>query len=303
MERQKENSIELEINRIISIEQQIKRSFDEALKGAAAAALKTGDAVLFNMGAIDEKRDEMVVLTSTLVGKEKELLEIVIEMTEVLSRFLTDSYAREGWGQPDIIPTHFNLLGTHWEYLCNGYQGYTAPAERLANLSSYNPSASRPMIQNSADLVKEACGLEITAVTKNNWKAEGETHPDGIVGHVYDILLAHETKCLQEGTRDTREERSIPVEFKKQFRNRANRLRRRANRLWTEANILWKQAKDDDPTQVTLILHCFEEAVGLFSINDKIDSAPELVEDVRKFIENLSEPFPQPPSDRDDPGS
>ncbi|MBU7023387.1 MAG: hypothetical protein HXS40_04400 [Theionarchaea archaeon] len=289
MERQGENSIELEKARIASIEQQIKRSTEKALEETTGAALKTGDALLFNVSGTDEMRDEMVVLTSVLMEKERELLEALSEMTETLSRFLIDSYGREGWGQPNIIPTHFNLLAKHWEYLCNGYQGYTTPAERLAGLSSYNPSASRPMIQNSVDLVQEVCGLEITAVTKNDWLLESETHPDGIVGHVYDVLQAHDVKCLQERAGNAKEEKRISEDFKKQFRKRSNNLRERANELWTNANTLWNQAKSGDPAQVVLILDFLQEAVGLLSKREENDSALELVRDVRKFIEKLPE--------------
>jgi hypothetical protein len=289
MERQRENSIELEKNRIASIEQQIKRNTDKALQETTGAALKTGDALLFNVSGADEMRDEMVVLTSVLVEKERELLEALSEMTETLSRFLIDSYGLEGWEQPDIIPTHFNMLAKHWEYLCNGYQSYTAPAEKLAGLSSYNPSASIPMIQTSVDLVQEVCGLEITAITKNKWNLEGEIHPDGIVGHVYDVLQNHYVKCLQENAGNTEVEKQIPEDFKKQFRKRSNDLRKRANELWTNANTLWNEAKTEDPHQALLILGYLQEAVGLLSKKDENDSALELVKDVRKFIEGLPE--------------
>lgn len=289
MERQGESSIEFEKKRIISMEQQIRRTADKTLADAVTAGLKTGDALLFNVSGTDEMRDEMVILISVQLEKEKELVEAIVEMTASLSRFLIDSYRCEGWQQPDIIPTHFNMLGTHWEYLCNGYQSCTAPAERLASLSGYNSSTSRPMIQNSADLVKEACGLEITAITKNEWTLEGETHPDGMIGHVYDVLLAHRTKCLQESAGTMKSEKSISEEFKRQFRDRANALRKRANGLWTHANTLWKQAEDNTPAQAELTLGYLEEAAELLGKNDRSDSAQQLVTDAREFIEKLPE--------------
>ena len=274
----------------MGIEEQIKRNAEKVLMDLKDTLLKTGNALLFNVSGIDVDRDEMVVHTSTLVKREKRLVETVVKMVEALVRFLKEPYESGVFQQPDIIPTHLSSLGTHWEYFSIGAPRYTATADRFAALSGYNPSVSVPMIRNCCDLVKSVCELVTVLITKDKWKLKDESrHPDGIIGHVYDVLLYYDKKVMQENRGQSGEQSKIAREFKKQFQKGANNLRARASDLWARAEELWKNPKHDGEFQTKLALKYLERALVLIGENNKEDSAFQLVKDVTAFLKDLQE--------------
>ncbi|MBU7019266.1 MAG: hypothetical protein HXS44_17300, partial [Theionarchaea archaeon] len=57
------------------------------------------------------------------------------------------------------------------------------------------------MIKNCCKLVIGSCMLEKNAVTKNTWeRLPKNSHPDGMIGHAYDVLLAYDTKLPPAST-------------------------------------------------------------------------------------------------------
>jgi hypothetical protein len=286
MNGQNKDDINIEKERIDGIEEQIKENAQKILKNLDDALLNTGNALFFNLTGYDKDKDKMVIHNSALAREEKRIVEATVHMVEVLVEFLREPYVVSAFQQPDVIPTRLTSLGTHWEYFSVGFARYTSTAERLAVLSSYNASASIPMIQNCCDLVKGVCEVETNIITKNEWQLSGSKHPDGIVGHVYDILLGYQVKCLQEGIVKPGEG-SIAEEFKIEFRERTNKLQKRANDLWIDSNDLWGKAKNDDPSQVAEVINNIEKALDLLSKDTVEDSSLKVMNDVKRFLEEL----------------
>ena len=269
-------SIELEKERIIDMLEQIRRNARNILADIDTALVKTGDALLFNMTGSDENKDIMIIHNSTLMKKEKELVENIVEMTDILAAFLVGFYESGRFTQPNIIPTHFNQLSTHWEFLSTGFQKYTAAAEQLAFLTRYNTSDSRVTVKTCCNVVKSACELEWETITKNKWASLPEDkHPDGIIGHVYDVLLAFDDKCMQEKVRDFASD--IAERFRLTFQSRCDSLLKRAHDLWREA---------DTCSQGECALTCLCNALDLLSKENDGDSALKLVKDVKVFLES-----------------
>ena len=289
MNGQPKSDIKLEKERIDSIEEQIKENAQKILKYLFDALLKTNNALLFNLTKSDEGRDRIVIHNSALMRQEKIVVEAAVCMVEALVTFVRIPYERKVFQQPDVIPTGLNSLGTHWEYFSVGFPRYTSAAERLAVLSSYNASASIPMIQNCCDLVKGACEVETNIITKNQWELLGSNHPDGIVGHVYDVLLRYHGKRLQEGIVKPGE-RNIAEEFKAAFRERTNKLQEKANNLWIQANNLWGEAKNDETSQVAEVISNIEETLAFLGQDAVEDSSLKVIEDVIRFLEKKSCP-------------
>ena len=289
MNGQPKSDIKLEKERIDSIEEQIKENAQKILKYLFDALLKTNNALLFNLTKSDEDRDRIVIHNSALMRQEKIVVEAAVCMVETLVKFVRIPYERQVFQQPDVIPTGLNSLGTHWEYFSVGFPRYTSAAERLAVLSSYNASASIPMIQNCCDLVKGACEVETNIITKNQWELLGSNHPDGIVGHVYDVLLRYHGKRLQEGIVKPGE-RNIAEEFKAAFRERTNKLQEKANNLWIQANNLWGEAKNDETSQVAEVISNIEETLAFLGQDAVEDSSLKVIEDVIRFLEKKSCP-------------
>lgn len=286
MNRQPKSDIKLEKERIDGIEEQIKENAQKILKYLDDALLKTGNALLFNLTKSDEDKDKIVIHNSALMRQEKIIVEAAVCMVETLVKSIRIPYEEQVFQQPDVIPTGLNSLGTHWEYFSVGFPRYTSAADRLAVLSSYNASASIPLIQNCCDLVKGACEVETNIITKNQWKLLGRNHPDGIVGHVYDVLLRYHGKQLQEGIVESGE-KDIAEEFKRVFRERTNELQEKANNLWIQANNLWGEAKDNDPSQVAEVINNIEEALAFLGQDAGGDSSLKVIEDVIIFLEEL----------------
>ncbi|MBU7047161.1 MAG: hypothetical protein HXS54_12080, partial [Theionarchaea archaeon] len=178
-------SIELEKERITDIQEQIKRNARDILADIDTALVKTGDALLFNVTGSDENKDIIIIHNSTLMKKKKEFVENIVEMTDILAKFLIKPYESDMFLQPNIIPTHFNQLSRHWEFLSTGFQMYTAAPEQLAFLTRYNTSESRVTVETCCNVVKGVCELEWETITKNKWASLPEDkHPDGMIGHV-----------------------------------------------------------------------------------------------------------------------
>ena len=219
----------------------------------------------------------MIIHNSVLLQVERELVTAVVEMTRVLVTFLIKPY-ESGFSQPDIIPTHFNQLGRHWEYITTGFQKYTATAEQLALLSGYNSSDSNPMIGTCCNLVKGVCELEQDTITKTQWALyTKEKHPDGIIGHVYDVLFYYGEKCVQEKVQES--DQNIAIEFRERFQSRCNSLQRRSHDLSEKAGRC---------SRAELAVILLKEALDLISMNPSSDSAITLVKDVTAFLENLT---------------
>ncbi|MBU7017341.1 MAG: hypothetical protein HXS44_07510 [Theionarchaea archaeon] len=269
-------SIELEKERIIDILDQIRRNARNMLADIDTALLKTGDALLFNMTGSDENKDIMIVHNSTLMKEEKELVENIVEMTDILAAFLVKPYKPGMFTQPNIIPTHFNHLSTHWEFLSTGFPMYTATAEQLALLTRYNTSDSTVTVETCCNVVKGVCQLERETITKNQWASlPRDKHPDGIIGHVYDVLLAYEEKCVQEEVQDSTS--YIAERFRSTFEPRCDSLLTRARVLWEEAGRC---------SQGECALTCLCKALDLISKENGDDSALKLVKDVKVFLES-----------------
>jgi hypothetical protein len=232
---------------------------------------------LFNVTISDEKRDIMIIHNSVLLKAERELVTAVVKMTRVLAAFLIKPY-ESGLFQPDIIPTHFNQLGRHWEYTTTGFQKYTATAEQLALLSGYNSSESNPVIRTCCDLVKGVCELEQNIVTKIQWASlPTEKHPDGIIGHVYDVLFYYGEKCVQEKVLEL--DQNIAEEFRERFQSRCDSLLERSHNLSEKAR---------ECSQAGNAVIYLKEALDLISPDPSSDSALTVVKDVTTFLENMN---------------
>ena len=147
------NDIIFDIRAIDGVEDKVKRNQGDAIRNLDDAMQKIGDALLFNVDlvndSVDHAKNKMVINASTLIKKEEELVDNIAKLVKFLCKFGKTAY--EPGYQPDIIPTSLIRMGKHWQYLSIGILESTMAANKLAMLSEYNMSRSKPMIKNAAN--------------------------------------------------------------------------------------------------------------------------------------------------------
>jgi len=265
-----ENAIDRAVDKVI-------REAHKALKTVDAANLEIGDALLYKLDKDDKVKSKMVVNASTLMKKEEELVENIAELVKILSKFVKNVYRKAR--ELNVIPESFILLGRHWKFLSSVVSLSTTEANKIAALSGYNKSASSPMIRDCCRLVIAACMLEKHALTKKKWDKEpgpkSSNHPDGMIGHVCDVLWAYDSKYPR-----TEEAKK----FRNRFREKADEYLSHAHNLEKEANELMAAAESQPSNEYAKeAVKYLKKAVYL------IENALKLVKDASEYIEILEE--------------
>jgi hypothetical protein len=219
--------IEFDKNAIDRSVEKVEREARKALKTIDAANLEIGDALLYKLDIDDKVKSKMVVNAFTLMKKEEELVENVVELVKILSKFVKNVYRKAR--ELNVIPESLILLGRHWKFLSSVVSQSATETNKVGALSGYNKSASKPMIRDCCRLVIAACMLERHALTKKKWDKEPDlessNHPDGMIGHACDVLWAYDSKYPK-------------TEEAKKFRNR---FREKADKYLCHANCLKKK--------------------------------------------------------------
>ena len=278
-----EEDTEFDKNTIDRAVEKVEREAHKALETIDAAYLEISDALLYSLDKEDKVKSKMVVDASALMKKEEELVKNIVELVKILSKFVKNVY-RKAY-QLNVIPESFILLGRHWNFLSSVVSQSAAETNRIAALSSYNKSASNPMIRNCCRLVIAACLLERHALTKKKWDkepdqnkelgSESSNHPDGMIGHVCDVLWAYDSKYPR-----TEEAKK----FRSEYREEADKYLCYANNLEKEANKLMADAESQPSNK------CAEDAVKyLKKAFDLMENVLKLVKDASKYIERLPE--------------
>ncbi|MBU7010574.1 MAG: hypothetical protein HXS46_07770 [Theionarchaea archaeon] len=159
--------IEQEIRAIDSTVEKVRREADTTLKNIEAAMLEIGDALLYKLEEDDKKKSAMVINASVIAKKEGDLIKGIVKLVEKLSEFVKNVY--NVTYELNVIPESCVLLGRHWKYFSSVVSQSTTETNRIATLSGYNKSASKPMIRSCCRLVAVICMLERHALTKNPW--------------------------------------------------------------------------------------------------------------------------------------
>ena len=278
MHKRDKDDIIFDIRAIDGVEDKVRRNHMDALNNLDDSLQKIGDALLFNVelkndDSIDHTKNKMVINASTLMKKEEELVDYIVELVKILCKFGKTAY--EPGYQPDIIPTSLIRMGKHWQYLSIGILESTMAANKLAMLSEYNISRSKPMIKNCCKLVIGACMLGKNAVIKNVWERLPETnHPDGMMGHTYDVLSAYDEKLPPSST---------AKKFRSRFQEKADKYLDDVDDLEEKAQTLLKTIQSQSPTDK----HAETAAEYLGIALEDLERASKLEKEASKFVENL----------------
>ncbi len=252
----------------------VRREANTALKNIEVATLEIGDALLYKLEEDDKVKSAMVINAATIVKKEDELVKNIVKLTGILSKFVKNVY--DVTDELNVIPESFVLLGRHWKYHSSVVSQSATATDRVATLSGYNKSDSKPMIRSCCELIITACMLERHALTKNPWIIEPNTdssgHPDGMIGHVYDVLWAYDTKTPRT---------EHAPKFREEFESRVNNHLIEADALEEEANNLVACREIPEEGHAQKAVEYLECAIGL------LKDVLKLVEDASKHIERL----------------
>ena len=278
MHKRDKDDIIFDIRAIDGVEDKVRRNHMDALNNLDDSLQKIGDALLFNVelkndDSIDHTKNKMVINASTLMKKEEELVDNIVELVKILCKFGKTAYL-PGL-QPDIIPTSLIRMGKHWQYLSIGILESTMAANRLAMLSEYNRSESKPMIKNCCKLVIGACMLGKNVVIKNAWEILPENnHPDGMIGHTYDVLFAYDSKLPPSST---------AKKFRARFQKKADEYLDAVGSLEKKAQALLKIIQSQSPTND----HAEMASKYLGTALENLEKASKLEEETRKYVKNL----------------
>lgn len=273
MHKRDKEIVIFDIRAIEGVKDRVERYANQAFKNLDDALQKIGDALLFNVelvhngvdaSQIDHAKNDMVINASILMKKEEKLVETIVELVGILCKFVKTAYEVGGL-EPNVIPTSLIRMGRHWKFLFVGTSQSAMASNRLAMLSGYKKSESNPMIENCCELAISACTMGKHAITKNMWKGlPEENHPDGMIGHTYDVLRAYDSK---------KPPTAVAKDFRIKFQGKADKYCQSVSDLIDEI-----QGQTPQPGQAVKYLG---EALK------KLEEASKLVETASKHIKKL----------------
>ena len=280
MYRKNEGDTTLDQRTIDGVEDKINRDAHQVLINLDNTLRSIGSALLFNMdlddvapAKKDHTKNDMVINTSTLMKNEETLVKDVVELAKKLCTFAKHTYKK--LTQPDVIPTSIIRMGRHWDALSVSITQSSTATDRLAVLTGYNKSDSRPLIKGCCELVIAACELQKDATTKYTWEnLPDDKHPDGMIGHTYDVLWAYGIKSGEpEHAKD----------FRNKFQNQADTDLKNINELEEKVEELMKEVQSRPPTpgDAEQALLYLEDALGYSK------SASRFVKEVSDYIRGL----------------